>query len=69
MTDIAGAFEQYLTSLTDTEYEDLTRRVRGNTPPAPPAGPPLPNELEESTTIGKGKNAGLEEARRRGYVQ
>lgn len=69
MSGISEAFEQHLRSLSDLEWNDLTRRVR----PAPPGGSGvgLLNENEgdpESLGHGNTKNEGIQEAIRRGYL-
>lgn len=55
MSGISEAFEQHLRSLSDLEWNDLTRRVR----PAPPGGSGV-GLLNE--------NEGIQEAIRRGYL-
>jgi hypothetical protein len=59
MADLAEAFEQHLRSLSDSDWDALVARVRT------PMAPPQPDEHGEPSG---GQNAGLEEARRRGYV-
>lgn len=67
MGDIAEAFEQHLRSLSDEQWNALTARVRTPAPQAPPA-PQLPNEVEQTTEFGSGSKAGLDEAKRRGFI-
>ena len=67
MGDIAEAFKQHLSSLSDDDWNKLVAEVR---PPQPaPSGAPLPNETEQAQRIGTGRNEGLAEAKRRGYLQ
>lgn len=65
MGDIASAFEEHLRSLSDTEWNALVQRVR---PSASEPNPRLDNEVEGSTRIGTGRNEGLADAKRRGYI-
>lgn len=65
MGDIAEAFRDHLRSLSDSEWDALVAEVR---PSKPSASPPLPNEVTQSERIGTGRNEGLAEARRRGYI-
>lgn len=65
MGDIAEAFRDHLRSLSDSEWDALVAEVR---PPKHPAGPPITNEVEQSERVGTGRNEGLAEARRRGYI-
>lgn len=66
MGDIAEAFEQHLASLPDEDWNALVARVR---PPKPQPNPPIPGEVEQSDHVGKGRNEGLAEAKRRGYIK
>lgn len=68
MSDVQGAFDDYLRSLSDDEWQALQQRVRQPANPPTPA-PQLDNQVDESTRIGTGRNAGLAEAKRRGYVK
>lgn len=70
MADIAEAFKQHLRSLSDDEWTALEREVRVQQQPPAPTGPPLPGERREGddAPVRKGENAGMAEARRRGYV-
>lgn len=69
MADIAEAFEQHLRSLTDDEWTALTQRVRTPQQQQPSERQRLDNESDApATKIGKGRNAGLEEAKRRGFI-
>ncbi|OBJ49537.1 hypothetical protein [Mycobacterium sp. 1423905.2] len=63
---IAEAFRDHLRSLSDDEWNQLVAEVR---PPNPESHIPLPNEVEQSGRIGTGRNEGLAEAKRRGYIQ
>lgn len=65
MGDIAEAFRDHLRSLSDTEWDALVTEVRT---PKPPASPPMANEVTQSERIGTGRNEGLAEAKRRGYI-
>lgn len=57
MADLAEAFEQHLRSLSDTEWEALTKRVRSS-----------PSDAPQDRGTGASA-AGLAEAKRRGYVK
>lgn len=62
---IADAFEQHLRSLSQPEWDALVARVR--TPKHQPQTP-LPGEQEQHQQVGSGRNEGLAEAKRRGYI-
>lgn len=68
MGDLDAAFEQHLASMSDGDWNALVARVRP--PQAPPAPPPPPLSNESSPTVFRGEaaSAGLNEAKRRGYI-
>jgi hypothetical protein len=65
MAELAEAFEQHLKSLSASEWDALVSRVRQ---PTPPASPPLSGEHVDPPAGKPLKNPGLEEARRRGFI-
>ncbi|MEH3131619.1 MAG: hypothetical protein PGN27_16855 [Mycolicibacterium neoaurum] len=70
MGDVGSAFDEYLKSLSDDEWKALEQRVRPPQQPPAPTGQPLPGERREGddAPVRRGENAGMAEARRRGYI-
>lgn len=63
MTQLSDKFEEYLSSLSADEWTALEGRVRATKPP-----PPASSGDQQPAPSGVKSKLGLEEARRRGYV-
>lgn len=67
--ELSEAFEQHLRSLSDDEWNALSSRVRApKGPPPDPYAAEQKRQQEVDSGRHRFKNAGIEEAYRRGYV-
>ncbi|OBG87538.1 hypothetical protein A5699_02085 [Mycobacterium sp. E802] len=66
--ELSEAFEQHLRSLSDSEWEALSSRVRTKAPPPDTYAQQQKRADEIETGKRRFKNAGQEEAYRRGFI-